>query len=72
MLNFLEAIFDSIQAFIKFCTSIVQAALQAQLWLPTLISSVSEAVGYLPSVLAYFAYVSIALIVLKFIMGKVL
>lgn len=72
MLNILEALFESLQAIIKFITSIVEAMLQAHLWLPSLISSVSGAVGYLPSVLAYFAYVSIALIVLKFVMGKVL
>lgn len=70
MLNLLQAIVDFITGGINFIVTIIKSLIQAFMFIPSIYSSLAEAIGYLPPVLGLFAYTSVALIILNYVIGR--
>lgn len=70
MLNLLQNIYDFILGGVNFIVTIIKSLIEAFMFIPSIYSSLAEAIGYLPPVLGLFAYVSVAFIILNYIIGR--
>ena len=70
MLSFFSQFWDIITGVLALVVQLVKSLIQALVFLPQFISSLTESVGYLPSVLALFASLTITLVVVNYIIGR--
>lgn len=70
MLEILQSIWDFIQSIINLVVMLITSLLQALLFLPNMISSLTESVGYLPPVLALFATLFITFMIINYVIGR--
>lgn len=68
--NFFSSIWDIIQSIGSFITQFIQGIITLFKVLPTVISTASQAMGYLPSVIAAFGAITITISIIFIVVGR--
>lgn len=70
MLSFFEQIWDVIQSALSLVVQLVKGLFQAFMFIPQIIASLTESIGYLPGVLAIFATLGVTFMIINYIIGR--
>ena len=70
MLEVLNSIWEFIQSIINLVIMLIKSLYEALLFLPSMITSLTESVGYLPPVLALFATLFITFMIINYVLGR--
>lgn len=68
--DFLGSIWGAIQSVFSFVVSTVKGLVSVFLMLPKFISYVTNAIGFLPSILATFAVATVAVAIIYLVIGR--
>ena len=70
MLEILNSIWEFIQSIINLVVMLITSLIQALMFLPSMITSLTESVGYLPPVFALFGTLFITLAIINYVLGR--
>lgn len=70
MLSFFDQLWSIVVSVLSLVGQLVKGLFQALMFIPSALGSLTEAIGYLPGVLAIFASLGITFMIINYIVGR--
>lgn len=70
IVNFIQSVWDILQAIVSFVVSTIQGLITMITSLPQILATATSAIGYLPSILSAFATLTITISIIYLIIGR--